>query len=276
MIVKKQLVHEPLLKMKIKNISSSQIDIPEFQLSLKPGDTADISSFDPAVIRAHKLLAIMFQKGLLINLGRLSPSGSSGALNSARDRIAKMNILGDKNDYVLKPASNKKLSTRNSIEHALKDSNRRAPLASHNIDAEERYNDDYYNNMYPGELEPQEHYDGPQIKIDQNFRAAEIAWDGSVTFGQNGQIQTDIVLGKTTFITPDPDELIVKDKGGHEYKVSIERIKEKMLRRCIATNAQGKPCKKYAIYGFQSCLTHMSAIEKQEYESTKKLLPKEI
>lgn len=251
--------------MKVKNVSSSKIDVPEFKLSLKPGDVGDLSSFDLALVRSHTLLGAFFEKGLLINLGQTTLAGSKATLNSARDRITKLNVLGTKDDYIIKQAKKRsQTTTRTAIADSLKNYDRRAPLAS-DLETSSRYEDEYFMNMHPGEDEPEE-YLRPRIKIEEKFRPTEIQWNGSMTFGQNGQIQTGIITGETTHLAPDPDTLILKDPHGNEHKLSLTRIKEKMLRRCIGSNSAGRPCKKYAIHGFQSCLRHMSRTERTEYD----------
>ena len=254
--------------MRIKNVSSTLIPLPEFNLQLSPGDIGDLSSFDPKAIHSHKLLAAYLENGLLVNLGTLVPAGSMAALKSARNRIEKLGF----NDYVAKKATPSS-SNRAKIDQLLKRPKYREPSEGKFNQQNERYSEEYYYNKL--ENVPETPTPKPRPKIDNNFKSMQIDPLGTVVeFGAYGRIDTEALVGKTALIVPPVQEkdtrIVIKDTAGNEFKVSLDNIKERLQRKCIGANASGKQCKKWAVSNFHSCLTHMSRTEKEEYEKLRK------
>ena len=260
--------------MRVKNVSSTNIPLPEFNLNLKPGDIGDLTGFDQKVIHTHKLLAAYFQKGLLVNLGLApSPTGSKKSMQTARDRIAQLKI----GEYISKPATKSQSSNRNKIMETLKKNDSRAPVTPEFDPSKERYHDEYYANMNPGQQVERPTQPKPRPKIDETFRPMQINYDDTISeFGSYGTIATEVLTGPTTYlqqslsIPQKQDNVVVKDIAGNEYNVSLKNIKEGLERRCIGANKAGKPCGKWAIRGLNSCATHLSRSEKKEYEELKR------
>jgi len=261
--------------MRIKNVSSTNIPLPEFNMNLKPGDIGDLSTFDQKVIHTHKLLAAYFEKGLLVNLGIAAPVGSKNTLRSARDRIAQLKI----GDYVPKQASRSSSSNRNKIMETLKKNDTRTRVNTEFDPSKERYHEEYYSNMNPDKQVERPNQPKPRPKIDNTFKPMQINHDDTISeFGSYGSIATEVLTGPTTYLqriepAPKPqrqDIVTVKDAGGNEYNVSLKSIKEKLERKCVGSNSSGKPCGKWSVTGFSSCATHMSRSEKKAYEELKK------
>lgn len=255
--------------MRIKNVSSTDIPLPEFQLLLKPGDIGDLSPFDPKVIYTHKLLSAYFEKGLLVNLGNATPPGSRVALRSARDRIANLKI----GDYISKPA-NKKAPNRSQIDATIRRNESRVKPSAGDFDTnKERYSDEYFQNMNPGATREDSSQPKPKVKIKDSFSGVQIQPDGTITFGSHGRIETAVLTGPTTFLstpTPPPQNTVtLTDKLGGQVVLSLDAIQERLNKKCLGFTNSGKPCKKLAVTGFQSCLTHFSRTEKKEYEQLK-------
>lgn len=254
--------------MKVKNISATIIDIPEFKLFLNPGDIGDLSKFDPKEIHKHKLLTAYFEKGLLANLGNTTVRGSSAALKTARERIEKLGLK----DYKEQPSSKKQNSTREKINQVKNQKTLKSDVNT------ERYADQYYNNLNPSN--PQTEEKVPRPKIQEQFQSVQINYDGIVgNFGSYGKIASEQLTGKTTQLNPEinkvpsnklQDNIIIKDIEGNEYNVSLEKITERLKRKCLGFTSNGKPCKKWAVLNFNSCMTHMSKSEKELYEKLKK------
>jgi hypothetical protein len=248
--------------MQIKNISSSLIEIQDLNVKLRPGETADLSSHDLAFLRTHKVLNLYFDKGLLANLGIIhKATGSKANLNAAKDRIQKLGIMG-KNKLVTKQATksdNKKAIA--DIARKADHTKRLAPPPANFSPSRERYRE-----VLEEELAPP--LPRPRPKIQEKFQPVTLNYQ---EFGANGNIETAIITGETTQLSLAPStttpstELTITDRTGYEHRVSFESIKEKLLQKCIGITSSGKPCKKYAVHGFQSCLTHMSKSEKDEY-----------
>lgn len=250
--------------MRVKNVSAKQLDLEDFNLSIGVGEIGDLSDFDPKLLHQHKRLNAMFDKGLLVNLGTAGVTGSNKSLISARDRISKLGLEG----YVPKKSKSSSKSSRSKIADLMKKSDRRAPIATEPQTAHERYSRDFQQNMNPTEKYDEE-FEKPRIKIDEKFRTVKIGFDGAVVtdFGENGNIQTGI-LSKEPIINK--SLIQVTDKSGQEYNVSLERIEERLKRKCLGSNKSGKPCKKWAVKNYDSCLTHLSHAEKKSYENLKK------
>lgn len=251
--------------MQIKNISSSFIEIQDLNVKLRPGETIDLSGHDLAFLRTHKTLNLYFDKGLLANLGVVhKPTGSKANLNAAKDRIQKLGIMG-KNKLVTKQATktdNKKAIA--DIARKADHTKRLSPPPANFSPNRERYrevleeeqdSDDYIESFQPR----------PRPKIQDKFQPVILDYQ---EFGTNGNIETAVITGETTQLSaeiPAPTELSIMDRLGREHRVSFEDVKAKILQKCIGTTSAGKPCKKYAVHGFESCLTHMTQSEKQEY-----------
>jgi len=279
--------------MHVKNISSSQIKIEDLSLSLSPGDTIDLSSYDSKILRTHTKLNLYFDKGLLANLGSIAKTpGTKASLLATKQKIEKLGIMGT--DNVIKPASRSSVNKRKMIGDVIRkaDPNKRlsAPPKSFNPE-KERYREEYLYNSKGGidyDVE-EDFYEAPErtIEIEEKFIPRQIAWDGS--FHSKGVIKTGQLTGETTHLSFDKQklenmkdserlfaerqtkssDLIVTDSRGVQHKVSFEEVKRKVLKRCIGITSAGKPCQKYAIQGFQSCIKHMSLTEKQEYNKLK-------
>lgn len=257
--------------MQIKNISSSFIEIQDLNVKLRPGETADLSSHDLASLRTHKVLNLYFDKGLLANLGMVhKPVGSKANLNAAKDRIQKLGIMG-KNKLVTKQATLKTDNKKAIAEIARKadHTKRLSPPPPNFSPTRERYrevleedydDDDNDIHQYQEIVRPK-----PRPQIQDKFPPLVLDYQ---EFGINGNIETGIITGETTNLaspTPETPELSIIDRAGREHRIPFEAVKEKMLHKCIGLTSSGKPCKKYAVHGFQSCLTHMSKSEKEEY-----------
>ena len=244
-------------------------------MDLKPGDIGDLTGFDQKVIHTHKLLAAYFQKGLLVNLGLApAPIGSKKSLQTARDRIAQLKI----GEYISKPASKSQSSNRNKIMETLKRNDSRVVTTPEFDPSTERYHDEYYANMNPGQQIDRPTQPKPRPKIDETFRPMQINYDDTISeFGSYGSIATEVLTGPTTYLqqsysspSQKQDNIIVKDIAGNEYNVSLKNIKEGLERKCIGSNKAGKVCGKWAVKGFSSCATHFSRTEKKEYEALKR------
>lgn len=263
--------------MRIKNISSTKIELPEFKLSLDPGDMGDLSEYDPKQLHTHKRLNSYFSKGLLINLGNSSPPGSTAALKSARNQIERLGLSG----YVAKPAKKSSIRQQNNRSKidALLSNSRKAGKSGFDSD-KERYSDEYYANMNPTQPREEHTQPKPRPQVDEKFRNMQIEPDGTVTeFGAYGVIETGVLTNEKNLLIPekptkpskkDQPKLEVQDKEGNTYSVSLENIQDRLKRHCIGFTNSRKPCKKWAVHGFQSCLTHLSESEKKEYEKLKK------
>lgn len=260
--------------MRVKNISSTKIELEELNLFLNPGDMQDLSEFDPKMLHQNKRLNSYMAKGLLINLGNSSPAGSLAAMRSARNRISNLGLT----DYIAKPAKKGAVNNRSKIDALLKKTPRNPPKAGFDS-TKERYSDEYHANMNP--TTPREDYSKPKPrpKIDDSFRSMQVNPDGVVSeFGSYGIIETGVLTGEQNLLAPElkasqpktEDIIEVKDLDGNNYSVSIDSIKERVKRKCIGFTNTGKACKKWAVLGgFSSCMTHMSQSEKIEYEKIK-------
>lgn len=263
--------------MRIKNVSSTKIDlqIQDSQYVLQPGDIKDLSQFDTKDLHTHKRLNMYFDKGLLINLGSASPKNSLAQLKSARERINKMGLSG----YVAKQSKKTtNPNNRSKITELLKKSSSRNFSEPEFDSSRERHGDEYYQNMNPNK--PREQYDQPKPRptFQDDFPSMQINPDGTITeFGSYGNIPTKQLTGETTALNqplqsqPEkiPDQIVVTDKQGYEYTVSVKQIEKKIKSKCLAFTSSSKPCKKLAVRGFQTCLTHMSASEKKQYKKIK-------
>lgn len=259
--------------MRIKNISSTTIPLPEFQLNLKPGDIGDLSSFDPKLIHTHKMLSVYFEKGLLINLGTVKVSGSKANLQTTRDRIAKLGL----GDYVSKPSKKSTGSVREQINAVSKKVTRRPTEPNIEIPPE-RYKEEYHQNMNP-RAEIEAFIDKPKskVKIQDKFEAVQLRSDGQImnSFNTPGHIPTGYLAGETTHLTlpipkseiKDLDKIDLVDKLGNSHKISLKKIEERLKRKCLGFSSTGKPCKKFAVHFYQTCITHMSESERKEYDS---------
>lgn len=258
--------------MRIKNVSSTTISFPEFQLNLKPGDIGDLSSFDPKVIHTHKMLSVYFEKGLLINLGTVKVSGSKANLQTTRDRIAKLGL----GDYVSKPSKKSTSSVREQIGEVSKKTSRRSPEPKKEP-LPERYKEEYYQNMNPREqIEAFIDKPKPRAKIQDKFEPVQLRSDGQImdAFNTPGVIPTGHLAGPTTHLSlskvipkiQDPDNVEITDKLGNSYNISFKKIEERLKKKCLGFSSSGKPCKKWSVSGFQSCMTHMTASEKKDYD----------
>lgn len=251
--------------MRVKNVSSTNIPLPEFNLDLKPGDVGDLSPFDIKLIHSHKLLSAYLEKGLLVNLGIASPIGSKTHLKSARDRIAQLKI----GEYIPKQTKRGNSPNRAKIAEALKKNDSRSRTSP--SESTERYGEEFHSNMNPL-IERANSSPKPRPKIQETFKSMQVNPDGVISqFGSYGMIPTEVLTGGTTHLTiKSEDSLIIKDKGGNEYNVSLANIQEKLQKKCIGSNKKGKLCGKWAVTNFNSCLTHMSRTEKREYEALKR------
>lgn len=261
--------------MQIKNISSTTIELPEFQLSLKPGDVADLSSFETKLIHTNQRLNALFEKGLLLNLGQTIIKNSKKALDSTKQRIDKLNL----GSYVVKEASpSSKNSTRNLINSALSGSERKPiPKSS---EAEIRYQQQYQQNTFPAEDLKVGKSPSKKVEIQQQFNPVEITPTGLVTsFGSYGIIPTEQLVGSTTYLNQivvpneieqlenqNKDQIEIQDKLGNKHQISLKNIEKIAQRRCIGFNKNGKPCKKWTVIGFDTCPIHMSSTDKITWE----------
>jgi hypothetical protein len=262
--------------MRIKNVSSTDVKLPDLNLTLSPGEIKDLSSFDPKVLHTDKKLNAYFDKGLLVNLGSTMPSGSIAALKSARNRIDKMGF----GESVAKQAKKAPSDNRKKISELLKRNDQRTNPNQGFDSAKERFSDEYYQNMNPGIQREDFSKPKPRPKIDERFKPMQLMPDGMVVeFGSHGKIQTAVLAGQTTALStnlvpekkkPEENSIEVADLDGNVYVVSLDKIKERLERKCLGFSSSGKPCKKWAVTGFRSCTTHMSRSEKREYERLKR------
>jgi hypothetical protein len=266
--------------MRIKNVSSTDIKIPDLDLALAPGEMKDLSAFDPKVIYQHKKLNAYFDKGLLVNIGSSTPSGSIAALKSTRDKINKLGFT----DAVIKQAkkSSNTNTQRSAINELLKKNNPRDqinPMPQHDPN-KDRFHEQYQKNMNPIKALLQEEFvTRPKVKISETFTPVQITPDGIMTeFGSNGTIPSAILAGKESILKAEPQTIAVEpsetieilDKDGQVYKVNLDEVRERISKKCLSYSSKGKPCKKYAVLGFKSCVTHMTTSERKEFDRLKR------
>jgi hypothetical protein len=261
--------------MRIKNVSATEIKLPDFELTLAPGELGDLSKFDFKTIHSNKRLNILFDKGLLVNLGSSTPAGSVNALKSAKERIAKMGLT----DYVIKQAKKSPAADpRKKISQILADSPKPESFSN------EKFNDEYFQNMNPGKQREDFSTPIPRPKIQEKFNSIQIDPRGYLSeFGSKGFIEANRLTGDMTVLNeqlPTPVKefsnniLEVIGEGGEVIKVNIDEVRERMMKKCLGYSKSGKPCKKWAVSPFQSCLTHLSKEEQKEYDKTKKRVKK--
>jgi hypothetical protein len=267
--------------MRIKNVSSTDIKIPDLDLALAPGEMKDLSSFDPKVIYQHKKLNAYFDKGLLVNIGSSTPPGSIASLKSTRDKISKLGF----SDAIVKQAkkpSNPNSNSRSAINELLKKNNPREkinPMPQHDP-GKDRFHEQYQKNMNPIKALLQEELTmRPKLKISETFVPIQITPDGVMTeFGSNGMIPSAILAGKESILNAEPQMVVLEtpetieivDKDGQTYKVNLDEVRERISKKCLGYSSKGKPCKKYAVLGFKSCVTHMTTSERKEFERLKR------
>ena len=247
--------------MRIKNVSSStfEITIEDQTFVFRPGDINDLSSIDPKSIHNHKQLTLLTSKGLFINLGRSQIIGSKNHLNKTRKRIEKMGL----GEVISKKADPRQGIKRNKISNALKDSKKKQIPPK-------RYQEEYHKTM-----NPEREYNGeekPRTKISDKINSVQINPDGIpevIDFGSGGILEPEVVGLENKFLNEAP----FVDKSGNKHQISIEKIKERILRKCVGTSRiSGKPCRKYAVHGFSTCLNHMNKEEEKQYNKLKKNL----
>lgn len=258
--------------MRIKNISSTPVDIPELDLQLSPGDEGDLSAFDPKEIHQNKKLQAFFQKGLLLNLGNRGIT-NKGTLQAARARIAKMGL----SDFV--PVSAKKTSTkktnRKKISDMMRDNKRESQVETERYAEDKKRSRELMSMFDDEDAEERDYYQ----KIENTPRSMQIDSNGIISeFGADGIIESSILAENTTMLSADttrvvkkedPDYLAIQDSAGNTYQVSLNAIAERISSQCTGTTAKGRLCKKRAILGFMSCKTHMTLSEKKEYKKLK-------
>lgn len=257
--------------MRIKNISATEIKLPDFDLILAPGELGDLSKFEFKFIHSNKKLNMLFDKGLLVNLGSSTPAGSLNALKSAKERIAKMGLT----DFVPKQA--KKSPTqdpRKRISQILQDSPK--PQMRSN----EKFSDEYFQNMNPGKTREDFSTPIPRPKVQEKFNAVQIDPKGYLSeFGSKGFIEAVQLTGETTHLNEAPlppikryldNVLEVMGENGEVIQVSLDEVKKRIMSKCLGFSKSGKACKKWAVAPFQSCLTHLSKEELREYDKAKK------
>jgi len=249
--------------MKIKNVSSTNIELPEFNIKLGPGEVEDLSKFDSLELARNQKLNILFEKGLLLNLGNSIVRGSTEALKSARQQIEKLGLK----DYIEVP---KKQTNRPKPSERPKN-NRKQDKSTL------RYSEEYIENKKL--LDPNlEEISKPRPKIQEKFQTMNVNIDGTISeFGSYGVIQSEILTGKTTALNPEikkkiKDPIVISDTQGNEFCISKEIIMERLKRKCLGFSDKGKPCKKWAVNGFETCLTHMTKIELEQYEKNRREL----
>lgn len=262
--------------MRIKNISSTTIELPEFNFSLKPGDIIDLSSFEPRLIHSNQRLSALFEKGLLLNLGYSTTKNNKKSLETAKQRIDKLNL----GKHIVKPAkSSSNNSTRNLISSTLSGTERKPiPKSS---ESSSRYQQQHQQNTNPTEEWEEQVGSSKKLQIQQHFDPVQITPTGLITpFGSHGIIPSEQLVGQTTYlnqltISNEIEQLENKTAeiqigNGNKHKISLENIEKISQRRCIGTNKNGKLCKKWTVIGFNTCPIHMDEVDRIAWEKTKK------
>lgn len=263
--------------MRVKNISSSTIEIKDLNLKLRPGEAGDLSKHDLKTLRTHQQLNLLFEKSMLANLGRATHTpGTRAALISAKQRIEQLNVMG-KDKSVIKKADPRMLNKRKLIGDTIKkhDYNRRLNTSSEFDPGKERYREEFLQNKDPLHYNEDQFYEAPprQTRIDDDLIVRQLNWnDDSWDYGfqYKGTIKTGRVNPDTTELSYTEKQLQKKlPASSQDYKL-YEKAKDKLLRRCVGTTANGKPCKRYATHGFETCNLHMNSAEKQQYKNLRK------
>ena len=265
--------------MRIKNVSSTTIELSEFNLQLKPGDVADLSQFDLKSIHTNQRLSALFEKGLLINLGQNLTRNTKQSLQNAKQRIDKLN-LGNYLVKEAKPTSNN--SARNLISSALQGVERK-PIPKGTTQPG-RYEEQYQQNMLVDQMSSEEanSSQSKKVKIKELFEPVQITEAGLATpFGSYGMIPVETLVGSTTYLnqvtlTNEIQKLEqqaqnrtieIQDEQGNTHEISIENVEKLTQRRCVGTNKNGKHCKKWTVIGFDTCPIHMSTSDKNIWKT---------
>jgi len=254
--------------MRIKNVSSAIIKIPDLNINLPVGEVCDLKDFDPKLLHQHKRLNALFDGALLVNLGHSSIPGTSNALNSARDRISSLNFG---KDAVIKKAPK---NNRASISAVITKSDRRASISNQSQQSEQRYLQEHYTNMNPDNPNPiPPKYAKPQIQIDETFYAQHLPPDGSVistsTFGENGIIESGLLFDDPAINHLPENTVLITDKDGFEFHVDLELAATRINQRCLGYKKDGSSCRKYSLNGFASCEQHLTTAEREIYQEIK-------
>lgn len=261
--------------MRIKNISAATIKFPEFDLVLRPGDEADLSKFDPMTIGNHPTLTNYFQKGILINLGFAKTTGTKQRLNSARARIEKLNL---NDNFVVKekdPSFEK--------EKKVKKTERKEVLKKPSIKQElERYKHEFLQNKDPANFNPDDlEKPKPRVKVQKTLSNMMIGTNGTWQLEDQlapGVIFSKELVGETTFLAIEhqkepkksiKDNEILIDLQNQTLSLDFDKIKHSINSMCSSFQANGKPCGRKKVNGFETCTHHMTDEEKIAYQQAK-------
>lgn len=241
--------------MHIKNISSSRIKIDDLDLDLRPGEIKDILTIDLNILKTHKMLSIYFEKGILMNLGNITaPVGSKSFLNKAKERAEKAGMIS--NSVTIQKSKTRELIK--SITTNIPRPTDRKPIEA----SEETIIDEYVKK---------------EVKTRQqtfeDVTPKYLGDDGQIYF-EVGQVPTSILTGETTFLNPEKEakqenKLVIRNAIGDQVEVNLEKVKAKLLERCVGITTAGKPCKKVAVPGFRTCIKHMTKEDEEKYNKLK-------
>lgn len=238
------------------------------------------------------MLTVYFEKGLLVNLGTVKVNNSKAQLQSARDRIAKLNL----GTSVVAKTKKNKVSVREQMEVA-NSKHSRNPIST-----QPRYEEEYKDHKSAREQieqymikkpkkESLDYHATPEVKpkvtIKERFDPIQVRIDGQIfdSFQTPGVIPTGHLAGETTMLTApnifarltsqkredkkSTNITEIVDNQGNTHKVSLKQIEERLMKKCLGFTSSGKPCKKWAVTGHSSCTTHMTKDELKEYEESK-------
>lgn len=253
------------------------VDFPD-EKPILPGQEVDLSKYSAAERAQSEQLEDLFTRRKLVCLGRAPTSKKLTGSSLKRTALTKYEYDNPGLNSTLIPSKEKMKPVNNA---SLK---RELPKAT---TAPERYNSNALD-QYKYELEYEQDEEIPafeekqyeekqlhsfiQVQNEDQVLTLTIDEETGATFADElepGVIPTEFATDANVFIdkhTYTPSEMENPEKRKQFLKEKLHsRIENKIKRTCLFPRADGKPCQRRVIAGFDRCYKHLSKEDKAKY-----------
>lgn len=271
----------------IKNISPRVVRLTDFpdEKPILPGQQVDLSKYTAAERAQSDELQGFFQRGYLICLGYAPTSKTLPSNQIKKDSLTKYKIEEDEIDLneTLVPAP--KMQPINNAPV-------RRDRLPHPTTAPERYNADALD-QYRYEIEYQEDGQIPafqektfetkrshsfvQVQNEDEVYTMSLDEETGTVFqeGKPGVIPTDFAADESVFLDKRIYTIEETEKANYQkekIKQNLKKVIEQRVKhKCLFPRADGKPCQRPTVPGFERCYFHLSKEDKAKYIENQKL-----
>lgn len=264
----------------IKNVSTRVVRLEDFpdEKPLLPGSTADLSKYSDAERFQSDQLQDLFQRRVLMCLGYAPTSKKFSGQRLHTTQLTQYKYDSEvQENTVFVPSKQSHGVSSPKLKRELP-----VPVTS-----PERYNNDALD-QYKYELEYEQDEEIPafeerdfegaqshsfvQVQNEDRVLTLTVDEDTGATFAEDlqpGQIPTEYATDPSVFVDKSSYTMEEAQDAEKQKEILQERLHKRIVARvkkkCLYPRADGKPCQRNIVPGFDRCFRHFTEAQKVEY-----------